>query len=567
MTRIGFVLAGLVGVGVLSSQGGEIANSYVSVSTKQTDCLTKQKNQDGKDEFIAYCPPKSPDKVTFKVTALGDYELEAPTPNITPKKAGEMVINNTGKDDWKVKFVKGHEERYFDGKIIVKNVTLKPISVSFYTRIGSLTSDDRSVVYDAPHWTNGIAKTKPVAFVSGSNPKTENPQLSATFQVKETDIPPTLTGIRVRAKGAKAKPGAGGTVVYEEVTFIQPAGVTLREVKDKATGKVTLEADLNKQTFDTPIADVIKHYPDGSFILTWEMSTGTDENGNALWYPIGATPHTVYVTLEEPKTGLRQESLFYISCKAADGEYRMTHVPERVWSGCKGVGGFEGLDVRRVDGTQLTYYAKYDCNNLTTSELLAGVDGQCGAWVELFLDALKIQGFEFKKGNFFEICPSSNDHNPQVTSGPLDTGIMIKTWTFGTSSGKRPHPYQNTPVRASWFNATSTGYEWVVSPPAEVNYTEGTPGQGQGKNKPKSLFLRHYVAYVEVNGKGKYYDPSYGKIFDPNDPTIQPANLRSLQQQFMSEISGYYKKKNDFDARFREKQKKCEIQVKGIRKH
>ena len=50
---------------------------------------------------------------------------------------------------------------------------------------------------------DGIAKTKPVAFASGSNPKTENPQLSATFQVKETDIPPTLTGIRVRAKGAK----------------------------------------------------------------------------------------------------------------------------------------------------------------------------------------------------------------------------------------------------------------------------------------------------------------------------------------------------------------------------
>ena len=549
-------MAGIVaGTGVMPSWGGEIANTYVSVQADEA-CLTRN----GDLHFIAYCPPGIPPSVTFTVEARKGYELVAPDPNLEPKRKGTMNVQNTGEGGWGVKPENDPEPPPVSGGIFVKNVTLEPISVSFGNCIhGWVTSDKPEgtppayTAYDPPHWTRDIEKTKPIAIVS-----TQKPTVAATFQVMPPSIPKDTGGIKVRAKGMKATKGANG-VEYEEVIFIKPTAVTLRPAKVNPAGEVTvMEADLAVTSFDKPIADVIKHYPDGSFTLNWEMSTGGNQNADSSWYPIGQTPHTVYVTLKDPKTTLRQESLFYISCQAADTEDKMNNVPERVWT------GFEGRNVCRVDGEQLTYYKKYGNGIRTTADLLAGGDGECDAWTYLFLDALKIQGFEFKKNNFCRIRPLRSDANPQVGSG-MDTGFMISTWQFGEPNVKHtsaPHRYKNTPVRVSWFNASRTDYEWEF--PAVVNYTAGTPGQGNGK--PQALFPVHYMAYVivTVNGRTKemFYDPSYGKKFDPNDPTIQPVNKRPLAQQFMSVVAGYYKSNSDFDVRFRKPTANCEIKYK-----
>lgn len=530
----------------------------VSVSSDKVNLTNK-----GDKDFIAYCQPKTPSEVKFKVTAQDDYELIAPEPTLIPKKQGEVTIHNTGAGGWEVKPTKNSEDWIYEGTITVKNIELKPILIAFDNCVSKwITSDEPDspkdpskpvstsnplvyTEYDPPHWTNGIVKTKPVAFVRGEGKK---PTLRATFNVDPMDIPKDkISGIKVRAKGIKATKGPNG-VINEEVIFIKPTSVTLREVKKNGT-LIAMEADMAMKSFDKPIADVIKHYPNGSFTLNWSMSMGGDENDEKSWYPIGETPHTVYVTLENPKTDFRQESLFYISCKAADKEDQMVNVPEKVWS------GFEGLNVFRVDGKQLTYYAKYDITAGTTDSLLAKRDGDCIAWTYLFLDALMIQGVEFKKGygNFCQIGLKNGNRGNNLVSGK-DTGFMIKTWVFGKPSGKRTHPYKNTPLRISWLNQDRDDYEWSS---AEVNYAEGT--HGQGRNKPRALFERHFMARVKVtvNGKEKemFYDPSYGKKFD--------SAMGLLSQQFLSVIAGYYKQSGS-DVLFRQPDSHREIQHKVI---
>jgi len=267
------------------------------------------------------------------------------------------------------------------------------------------------------------------------------------------------------------------------------------------------------------------------------MSTGGNQNADSSWYPIGQTLHTVYVTLKDPKTPLRQESLFYISCNAADTEDKMNNVPERVWT------GFEGRNVCRVDGEQLTYYKKYDNGVISIDGLLAEADGQCGAWTYLFIRALQIQGFQLGRDAIVGIVPKNS----------IDTGFMIKNWEFTEPGIVGTYPYMNISVTAPPYNDQKNGYAWFYEEVADIN---GIPGQG-GIDNPRSLFDNHFVAYVTVNGIGKYYDPSYGKRYDA-------GNLGVFALQFNEfAIQGFYKVENTYEYWFRKKPyTRIEIEVR-----
>ena len=114
--------------------------------------------------------------------------------------------------------------------------------------------------------------------------------------------------------------------------------------------------------------------------IAWSVSA----DGGATWYDAGMSANPTYIALGDPQTELYQ-TLIHLGCKNAKGETSENDVVDDIWA------EFTDLDVRRVDGTQLAYYASSNCQNITTAELLSQGDGQCGAWAQLLNDTLKCQ--------------------------------------------------------------------------------------------------------------------------------------------------------------------------------
>ena len=129
---------------------------------------------------------------------------------------------------------------------------------------------------------------------------------------------------------------------------------------------------------NTAWPDMVKFYDRSddakAFTLDWEIKVG------ANWLKVDETKHQVYVTLADPKTGLRQETLFYLSAKNADGKTTEQEVHDAVWS------EFTDCEVKRIDGTQLTYYNTFLAGQRETAQLLKDGDGECTSWAKFFID-------------------------------------------------------------------------------------------------------------------------------------------------------------------------------------
>jgi hypothetical protein len=103
-----------------------------------------------------------------------------------------------------------------------------------------------------------------------------------------------------------------------------------------------------------------------------------------------------------------------------------------------------------------------------------------------------------------------------------EKGFIVKSWEYFKSgiSGIPEYPYLNIPDDPEM---TTSELKWKYP---EVDYSEGIPGQGR-IDKPLSMFNRHFLVCIN----DKFYDPSYGKIYD------------SKQQIEYEAIDGYWKVK------------------------
>lgn len=241
--------------------------------------------------------------------------------------------------------------------------------------------------------------------------------------------------------------------------------------------------------------------------ITWQITW----DGGTTWCDAGISKNQVYVTLGDPVGGVTIfHTLVHLGCKNADGEATPIGCTDKIWS------EFTDRDVRRVDGTRLTYYASYTCANVTTASLLANGDGQCGAWAKFFIDMRKVQGLD-DPNEYVIFRPIPQPGIPQYL-----VGFVVKNWTFVGlgSSGYTTYPYLNIPD-STLVGATS--YNWRF---AEVTDAVGIPGQGT--SNPASLFNNHQVVI-----SGEYYDPSYG---------VKHATLQDIDDNAIDGfyISGYY---------------------------
>jgi len=374
------------------------------------------------------------------------------------------------------------EEFFAEGKDATLYVPLfKPMEVSFSnSTIGSLTNDDVSITYDAPHWQDGnddgVAqmpgeRNYPIAYVRNT--------------------PPTIAGkIKVKPSGLTSVSGFSAKI--------------------KVTGPGNIKIDETAATIGTDEIELPAAASTGNFVneidylnpmtLSWEVEVSDKDH----WCESGETANRAYVTLGTPATSMRQETLFDIGCRNADGETVAADATAKIWS------EFTDRVVKKVDpdtgqpiGTQMTYYASYnplDFNGqsvVTAPQLLEANDGQCGSWADLLIRVRQAQ--------------SIDDPDEYVIFGSPNTGVgfAVKNWSFaqnGTSSNAT-YPYLNIcPLGNGSLNANfsavrgANSYNWAY---AEVTDSSGI--EGQGTTNPASLFGNHQVMI-----SGQFYDPSYG---------------------------------------------------------
>lgn len=227
------------------------------------------------------------------------------------------------------------------------------------------------------------------------------------------------------------------------------------------------------------------HSGDSRLELKWEISF----DGGTNYTAFQNTRHVVYVLNGAPETPLRQETLFELSCRNADGEEDVDKIREKIWE------EFEDRKVFRNDDLkQLTYWLSGQPRAATTTGLLrdSSADGQCGAWAEFLIDAWASQGIEVSRdgkdaGKAAKVYVEPKDPHKE------DIEILVKNWDF----------------EAPRFNAPDK-FNYVLF--FDVKRVAGVPAQGNDMDKkdnaprPVKNFGEHFI----VEFGGQYYDPSYG---------------------------------------------------------
>lgn len=323
-----------------------------------------------------------------------------------------------------------------------KTVNLLPVEVEKISFDGTnyyeLKKDDLSETYSAPHWIKADGTNESVAFKRKSKPKVE-----AFFKL---NVPDDLLA-KIKIKGM-----ASDGVEFPEQTPMKDGGSVKYSMKEAATA----------------FPDTIKFYDRDddakAFKIDWQISVD-----GGVFSSIGESKHQVYLTLNDPVTALRQETLFNLSAKNADGDNVEADARNSMY------GEFTDLVVKRLDGKQMTYWKDQNTafNFTEASEILANPegDGNCQAWSGLFREVLQIQGIQADR---IRVWPQTNDRS-----------VAVKNWTFsGTGqSGNATYPYT-----------------------VGVDVNPGTRIPAQGNKDSPEYFNGHWI----TESGGAYYDPSYG---------------------------------------------------------
>jgi hypothetical protein len=309
-----------------------------------------------------------------------------------------------------------------------------------FTGNTQLRSDDNGTAYSAPHYrdsnvngntTDEYERNWPTAFTANSVPK-------LTAKLK----------FNVNLSGEQIKIKSDGPITVQETTATLSSNGTIATITNANIGQMP---------------NSVKFY-DGDFDIAWQVKIGDNP-----WTEVQTTHHRAYFSRFAPVSGSgRQESLFYISTKYADGKTTASEIIGSVWS------HIETLNVTRVgNSTPLKYWGNITLVDGNPPDvcthyqyLLANGDGTCGAWAEFFVMLLRAQGIDTAKR--IRVTPKPFEHSQ-----------------LGELSAR------NLLVR-----------EWQSSP----TWTPLTRLPAQGNNSSPDSFSDHAVVKVG----SIVYDPAYG---------------------------------------------------------
>jgi alpha-tubulin suppressor-like RCC1 family protein len=334
-----------------------------------------------------------------------------------------------------------------DGKYSLVRVEIMEVSFGGdATKYHELKSDDSATTYAAPHWIDKNGDGDAADVLQGEHnyavafTRNTKPKIGAELEVSGL---PSGIPIKVRATGP------GEVRIPATSPAISGEEITLALVESSGALVNTIKHFIHK--------DSVK-----AFELKWELSF----DGGTAWSEVAKTKHTIYVTFGDPKTNLRQETLFDLGCRNADGETDEGNARDRMFS------EFTDRNVKRLDGTQMTYWSNGQMGSTDTPALLSRPDGNgnCQSWSGLFRDVLLIQGIQADR---IRVWPQAHD-----------TSVIVKSWRFT----EPPHGPPNHP--------------YVIG----LDATDAQGIAGQGNPDPPGSFNGHWI----TDSGGAYYDPSYG---------------------------------------------------------
>ena len=325
----------------------------------QTDTLRLPKGAKYKMELIHVSTNSE-----YRDTPKPDYDYE-----LTVDEESSCVVVDDPTD-----IMGNHDEGdafFAAGKDATLYVPLfRPKEVSFSnSTVGFLKSDDTSTTYDAPHWqdanNDGDAddageRKFPIAYVRNT--------------------PPTIAGkIKVKPSGLTAVSG-----FTTKIKVTGPDAIKIDETPaNNGSDEIILPATASTGNFKNEI-DYLN-----PMTLKWEVKV----KDKTHFCEAGDTLNRTYVTLGVPTTALRQETLFDIGCRNADGETTPNTIVDKIYGeftdqSCQRVNPDDGS----LDGIDMTYWSPTNPSPepqcWQTEGLLALGDGRCGAWAEFFKDCL-----------------------------------------------------------------------------------------------------------------------------------------------------------------------------------
>lgn len=266
-----------------------------------------------------------------------------------------------------------------------------------------------------------------------------------------------------------------------------------------------------------------------AFVITWQVTT----DGGSHWSTVATSQNAMYLTYDvQTSTSPIYESIIYLSTMNASGNTSPKDIVEDIYA------DFMDLDVRSVDGAQLSYWGPTSMgrtlewlqanrstvdlstvsaggmnpdgthDNLEVTQvkgLLRFADGQCGAWQKFLMELLKVQGLS---PTGIMILP---DANPTSNTN-AHFGFLVKNWTF-TGSGfwasqgvTDGYDYSMQEILDPTTGATLVPRDAIDSPQGVA---------GQGNSNPPGGFFNHFIVrwdYLDAQGvrHSWYLDPSYG---------------------------------------------------------
>jgi hypothetical protein len=252
-------------------------------------------------------------------------------------------------------------------------------------------------------------------------------------------------------------------------------------------------------------------------------------DGGKTWFGNATTQNKVYVTLAKPKTALLYETvLYYGSTSRANA---LVDLPGAV-------AAFLGeRETTRVDGTPMYYYGDWGTPNYdSVGALLNGADGRCGTWAMFFIDILRAQGLGTDSTILLGITPKDDKEGFMVPDWQFNSKALFKdnglTLPDDYAKTLAAYPYADVPDTSAtpWPPETrvpvdqtpyykNNTYQWKLptvkgdkATQEDVKDRTGVPGQNS--SDPASLFGDHAIVKVVIAGQTKYYDPSYGTVYD-----------------------------------------------------
>ena len=361
-----------------------------------------------------------------------------------------------------------------------------------------ITKDDSSGEFMAPHFVknnsgncstgnNGtIAESKPVAYVSGTKAR-----VKAIFETN-CSTPQYIRGL-----------GPYISVNQTSVRIEFP-----KQLATPSGGKITYDwKDANRVFVDNRV----KYFE--KFKIKWQIS----KDGISGWRDIDESENTLYVTHDAPELVTNQpgyawfHTLLKVGCKSANNLSDPSQIINKIWA------KLQTKNIIAADNNQpLFYYKSWDCVNLTTKDLLAGNDGQCGSWARFFIDLLKIQNINHSTVNDDFVLFS-----PKIQTDA--DGFFVKDWSAssGIFTGIWDPNYKYVMIPKDPF---VVGKQYSTYYSDLIDNTKSTEGQGPNGN-PASIFNNHQITQID----GKLLDPSYGTEFS------------SLNDIEFNALFGYYK--------------------------